>query len=134
MKSYTDIEQSKKLTEILPPESADMVYMPMMDIDSMSNSGFLSRPECYPFNEFKDINTKPLPCWSLSALLELLPYEIVLDEDESLILGIHKEDLQYYINYDNTYNGEINYETSLYDNLVDSCVAMIEKLHELKLL
>ena len=26
MKTYTDIEQSKKLAEILPPESADMWY------------------------------------------------------------------------------------------------------------
>ena len=27
MKSYTDLEQSKKLSEILPIESADMVYI-----------------------------------------------------------------------------------------------------------
>ena len=26
MKSYTDLEQSKKLAEILPPESADMCW------------------------------------------------------------------------------------------------------------
>ena len=26
MKTYTDIEQSKKLAEILPPESADMKW------------------------------------------------------------------------------------------------------------
>lgn len=26
MKGYTDLEQSKKLAEILPPESADMYY------------------------------------------------------------------------------------------------------------
>lgn len=73
MKSYTDLEQSKKLAEILPLESADMIYMPIMDIDSMSNSGFFNIPECYPFNEFKDSNNKPLPCWSLAALMNLLP-------------------------------------------------------------
>ena len=28
MKSYTDIEQSKKLAEFLPLESADMCYLP----------------------------------------------------------------------------------------------------------
>lgn len=31
MKSYTDIEQSKKLAEILPIESADMRYAPFGD-------------------------------------------------------------------------------------------------------
>ena len=72
MKSYTDIEQSKKLAEILPLESSDMIYIPMMDIDSMSNSGFFNIPECYPFNEFKDSDTKPLPCWSLAALLNVI--------------------------------------------------------------
>ena len=55
MKSYTDLEQSRKLAEILPLESADMIYIPMMDIDSMSNSGFFDIPECYPFNEFKEL-------------------------------------------------------------------------------
>ena len=40
MKAYTDLEQSKKLAKILPLESADMTYRPIMDIDSMSNSGF----------------------------------------------------------------------------------------------
>ena len=72
MKSYTDLEQSRKLAEILPLESADMIYIPMMDMDSMSNSGFFDIPECYPFNEFKDSDTKPLPCWSLAALLEYM--------------------------------------------------------------
>ena len=75
MKSYTDLEQSKKLAEILPLESADMTYRPIMDIDFMSNSGFLNIPDCYPFNEFKDCNIKPLPCWSLAALMNLLPSE-----------------------------------------------------------
>ena len=43
MESYTGIEQSKKLAEILPIESADM---------------------CFNDNE---------PCWSLAALLRELP-------------------------------------------------------------
>lgn len=82
MKSYTDLEQSKKLAEILPLESADMIYHPIMDIDSMSNSGFLDIPECYSFNEFKNSNAKPLPCWSLAALLQVLPLGIY-DEFDS---------------------------------------------------
>lgn len=46
MKTYTNIEQSKKLAEILPVESADM---------------------CFNDNE---------PCWSLAALLNALPISI----------------------------------------------------------
>ena len=53
-KYYTSIEQSKKLLELgLSPESADMVS---------------------PDTE------KLLPCWSLGALLELMPETIVLDK------------------------------------------------------
>ena len=132
MKACTDLEQSKKLAEILPVESADMWWSKNFIYYNPTASIGIG-------TEYNDVYTykfgeDDIPCWSLSALLELLPYEIVLDEDESLILGIHKEDLQYYINYDNTYNGEINYETSLYDNLVDACVEMILKLHKRKLL
>ena len=32
MKSYTDLEQSKKLAEILPLESADMSYRPYEEV------------------------------------------------------------------------------------------------------
>ena len=35
MKSYTDIEQSKKLAEILPPESADMLYVYDRHLDKL---------------------------------------------------------------------------------------------------
>jgi hypothetical protein len=34
MKSYTDLEQSKKLEEMLPPESADMVWISIEDDES----------------------------------------------------------------------------------------------------
>lgn len=47
MKAFTDIEQSKKLAEILPIESADM---------------------CFNDNE---------PSWSLAALLEIIPEVLV---------------------------------------------------------
>ena len=33
MKTFTDLEQSKKLTEILPLESADMGYIPSAEDD-----------------------------------------------------------------------------------------------------
>ena len=62
MKSFTDIEQSKKLVEILPIESADMLYSPL------GND--------YPWvwhEEVKLLEKNATPCWSLTALLDVLP-------------------------------------------------------------
>ena len=63
IKSYTDIEQSEKLAEILPLESADMHYEDCED-------GFKIHCEPSPFGYEYNI-----PCWSLSALMNLLPSE-----------------------------------------------------------
>ena len=66
MKSYTDLEQSRKLAEFLPIESADMRYHT------------ISQYNLYPCDEIvytidfgkpSDIDT---PAWSLSALLNVL--------------------------------------------------------------
>ena len=118
MKSYTDIEQSRKLAEILPIESADMRYIPIMDIDSMSNSGFLEIPECYPYSDTINWHADYLPCWSLAALLNVLPNE------NMLVKTTHGE--YYYLAKD--------VMTKHYDNPIDACYEMILKLHELNLL
>ena len=75
MKSYTDLEQSKKLAEFLPIESADMEYMFLKkDGSKVSNVPFVKdgfeEPECcYSF----------IPCWSLAALMKLLPSEFITE-------------------------------------------------------
>ena len=108
MKAYTDLEQSKRLAEFLPLESADMYY-PYNGI------------ETYP--EVKNgLETETaLYCWSLAALLGVLP-EIqsgkpIIALDDNYITYPHMSDLH-----------------TKADNPVDACVAMIEKLHELKML
>ena len=63
MKSYTDLEQSKKLAEILPLESADMCY-----IKREINNTFIETPIIKPIGDV----LKSLPCWSLAALLTIL--------------------------------------------------------------
>ena len=127
MKSYTDLEQSKKLAEILPLESADMIYMPMMDIDSMSNSRFFNIPECYPFNEFKDSDTKPLPCWSLAALLNIIPKRI--KDFNVLRIDIGEEDFAIW--YDEIgYGVNTEFPDITKASAVDACYEMIVKLKE----
>ena len=66
IKSYTDIEQSCKLAKFLPIESADMKILPFTE-------------EEYRVVLIKDIavcnREDEIPCWSLAALLNLLPSE-----------------------------------------------------------
>ena len=75
------------------------------------------------------------PCWSLAALLDVIPYIIVNDEGEDLKLHMKKDDLQYYLFYENEYTGELcEIETDLYDDMIDACYEMIIKLKERNLL
>ena len=69
IKSYTDIEQSKKLAEILPLESADMCWTPFDE----KWDAYLGAPNL-------DAIKKEIPCWSLAALSKfILPY--IADND-----------------------------------------------------
>lgn len=110
MKSYTDIEQSKKLAKILPIESADFHFAA-----NLSPKGYLEKPiwgnpeYAYYYNA--------LPCWSLAALLDIYP----------MIVG---RDMGTYCCWQNSKH----LYTKHYDNPVDACYEMILKLHEKKLL
>lgn len=110
MKAYTDIEQSQKLAEILPKETADFHFKYYSVLE-----GWCDTPHYGTVSHIKD-----LPCWSLAALIEALPkiYELkpLIDLEGNSIM----------------YSG-LYIDVSA-DNLIDSCVEMIVKLHELKML
>lgn len=122
IKSYTDLKQSKKLAEILPLESAD--YCWGIDYESR-HLDFNSFPYTEPYNEFN--NEDFIPCWSLTALLNVLPNYVDYDT-------IRRPDLMRNIdkNYMVIYS-PLKY-SGIYDNPVDACVDMIERLHELNLI
>ena len=123
MKSYTDIEQSKKLAEILSLDSADMYWW------SSGKRYYIEAMDDGDFNEEEG----HVRAWSLAALLEQLKAEIQLENKQILFLHINKyDDINYEIRYTNSWTGEVFITEA--DNLVDACVAMIEKLNELKLL
>lgn len=63
MKAYTDLEQSKKLAEILSPESADMFLVLNGTQPVMSK---------YIDDGFVTADNTAIPCWSLAALIELM--------------------------------------------------------------
>ena len=112
IKSYTDLEQSKKLAEILPLESADMYYWHGSYRLLRVNDG-----KC------EDID---IPAWSLAALLNILPDEL----EDSHYLTLDKEGKEYCCFYEDC-NGN-SFRHCFSDNPVDACVQMIIKLSELK--
>ena len=127
-KICTTIEQSKKLSEILPIESADMMW----DDWSLIDEGWRSIVGYYPEIE-KDYGRKCYPAWSLVALLDQLEDVIVDENGYNYQLQIIKEGVQYYLVYEGV-DDFASYDTSLFDDLVDACVEMILKLKEKDLL
>ena len=127
IRAYTTIEQSLKLAEFLPLESADMEYMFLKkDGSKVSNvpfvkDGFEESECCYTF----------IPCWSLAALIDIIPKRI--KEDNVLRIDVGEKDTSIW--YDeigcgvNTELPDITMECP-----VDACVEMIEKLNERKML
>ena len=116
MKAYTDLEQSKKLAEFLPIESADMYYHNRIDI-----------PDNFPLPiEWKrglPLLSQEIPCWSLAALLDILP-------DRTCVYKKTCKDGR--VKYKGVVKG--CKELILKDNPVDACYKMIIKLHEQKIL
>ena len=124
IKSYTDIEQSKKLAEILSLESADMFYDGVQDLYKEKVYNIPINGSSITVRTGHIITQKGikanllLPCWSLAALLGVLPEP-----------NIFKVDGLWHIfcdNNDSCVNG--------FDNPVDVCYEMILKLNELNLL
>ena len=81
--NYTSIEQSKHLLELgLSPESADACY----DVGYGQTKAHI---ECENFisyftnDEYPELEDRYVPCWSIGALLELIP-NITLDGDRFL--------------------------------------------------
>lgn len=127
MKSYTNIEQSKKLAEILPLESSDMEFMFLKTDGTMvSNVPFLKEETDEP-----DCSYKLVSCWSLAALRACLPS------------GINIDGTLYVFESHNTFDNEWVYGYKYEDNMaiyikskndIDACYEMIIKLYEQNLL
>ena len=130
MKAYTDLEQSKKLAEILPIESADMCF----NIWRNNKMPPLMTPYSR-FNEFFCMETPAflIPCWSLAALLDYLcsidMFPSIENDDNQfeLTLSYVEEHKERPIN---------NIKTIIIENkeLINACVELIIKLNEKKLL
>lgn len=129
-KAFTSLEQSKKLAEILPLESANMYYSDIpvrewidkTDISKGTHIVFKSRIFAIENLRSHEIEEGDIYAWSLSALLGVLP-KIINNET----LFIETSAALWHIGYRDTY-------TARADNPVDACCELILKLHELNLL
>ena len=113
-KAFTSLEQSRKLAEILPLESADFCW-------GIDNETLHYNCSPYPC-AWKDYTCKEyyIPCWSLTALLNALPNDC----------GVNKEEDKFVASY--LISDECGAYTS--DNPIDACYEMIIKLKELNLM
>ena len=120
MKAYTDINQSKKLAEILPIESADMGWYYSCNPQAARNQMWVGTK-----SENADV-----PCWSLAALLSIIKdkcsyFELVylkstIDGRANRLENVHRLSTDVY----DVYKREA----------IDACYEMIIKLNELKML
>lgn len=126
MKSYTDLEQSKMLAEILPIESADQIW------ERIAIAGAnLGVPEEMQYGHNGNVpfllsNKIGTPCWSLAALLQLMPH--CIDDRYDLVLGKLSDNKGWYVMYD-----DVDHFVNIYiakSDLIDACVEMFLKLHE----
>ncbi len=111
IKSYSDLEQSRKLAVILPTESADMYYGYGKD-----------KPEFLPVSD-ADVKCLSIPCWSLAKLLDILKDKITFGG---------ASDKEWFVSYTTKNPTKVLFIYK--SNLVDACIAMIIKLKELNLL
>lgn len=122
IKGYTNLEQSKKLAEILPFESADMAYY------QWKGDGYLMSPNPFVLDGTEEKENgvfEYVPCWSLASLLNVLPLpDLIQDKSDDELFwqcSVYDED------------GKLLCEA--YDsNLVDACYELIVKLYESNLL
>jgi hypothetical protein len=121
IKSYTDLEQSKKLAEILPLESADMYYEEICNLPKAINGNYILHNQCMEDKDYKKLSNPVLsPAWSLAALLSVLPdYALQTNTDGTVFVVCDSKKPMI---------------SDSFSNPVDACVAIIEKLHELNLL
>jgi hypothetical protein len=126
IKAYTNVFQSKKLSEILPIESADMIWRYNHNIHTYDDI-----PNILVVNNWDDDYNKDVPCWSIASLLNVIPYNISFNK------AVYRFKLVKFSDHWECYHenfGTVSTEIFKADNPVDVCYELILKLNELKLL
>ena len=123
MKSYTDIEQSKKLAEFLPLESADMYYSYYGN--SKYNPTIAYKGQQWFLCQIRNSLHDDIPCWSLTALLKYLS-EIKPRVYTPILFPSEGKWILQFVEY-----GHGNVCEIINDNPIDACTRMILKLQKI---
>lgn len=135
IKAFTDLQQSKKLAEFLPLESADGFwdYHDRWYSEGDEWEGYEDYPRAEPYleytrmeNEWKE-DKSDVPCWSLASLLDFLP-----NNQGRYTKSLYWFDDAWHCVYMDE-DGADKLGTSA-DTALDACYKMILKSHELKML
>ncbi|MBR4552868.1 MAG: hypothetical protein IKO20_04010 [Bacteroidaceae bacterium] len=141
IKAYTDIEQSKKLTEILPLESADMWWAERYAGQVMENGQYIieEKPVYYlslskpSIDNYSQDIIKDIACWSLAALLNVIDQvKTIRNQRVTMLVGKYVWQ-HWYVEMAKVLNENSDVLVSSKE-LIDACYEMIIKLHEQKLL
>ena len=138
IKSFTDLSQSKTLSKILLIESADMYYEEVCNLPKAIIGNYIFHNQCMEDKDYKKLSNPVLsPAWSLAALLSVLPFHLIVNNQRyafSMYKGLDKDGEIYMLRY-NVFNTDVCLcLTDYYNSPIDACVDMIEKLNELNLL
>ena len=135
MKTYTDVEQSKKLAKILPLESADTWYAEVYEAKPVGYHDYIVCSSPYyslslvkpSENNISQNIVNNNPCWSLAALME------ILDGASFTRCGTAPEFHEATIFYTDE-APTLKRMTCTGTSYVDACYNMIMKLHEMNIL
>ena len=127
MKAFTNLAQSKKLAEILPLESADM-WWNFYSVTTDNTTPLIIHLDTPWVGNFNwDNKPDNVPCWSLAALLQVLPLGIYDEFDNcDYELEIDMIDkMPRYIRLGDIYHSKFPYDfekDTLLDNVVESII------------
>ena len=133
-KAFTSLEQSRNLAEILPFESADMRignYVGKYACIDGTNVHYYHKSESFEAPEI-------VPCWSLAALLNVMPKDESIDC--SISFGYYNGKGKYIEKWlcafekEGETTDDFIIETFDGDNPVDACYQMVIRLKEMNLL
>ena len=126
-KICTSIEQSKKLIELgIDINTADM-FWDLLDGDEPDEK----IPNCC-WDRFDITINEFVPAWSLSALLELNPFQIIENNNRFTfyqVKGLNKQGETYRFGY-KTNNNSFLFETSWHNDVIDATFEIICWLKE----
>ena len=125
-KICTDLEQSQKLIELgIDVKTTDMFW-------DMAEPEKRRKPLIGPISDYYDMENWAVPAWSITALLGLMPFQIIENNNRFgfyQVKGFNKQGETYRFGY-KTNNNSFLFETSWHNDVVDATFEMICWLKE----